>query len=616
MTIPAGTVFGRYEIRTKIGSGGMGEVYTAEDRVLLRLVAIKFIKRQAHDPAGAEKRFMREARMASQLNHPNIVTIHEICETDELTYIVMEYVEGRNLRSLIMSRALSTEAALDTACQIADALAEAHARGVLHRDIKPENILVNERGQAKLLDFGLARAFEQTGSLPGEATMAVTRVENLTDSGVVVGTVPYMSPEQIRKEEPLDSRTDIFSFGIVLYEMLTGRHPFQGGNIFEIGASILSTEAVRTDALEATLPTGASGLLAGLLAKERARRIASFAEVRNELAALKLQLSRRGDADSNYAATLQLNHSLGARKARESQVPTASRSWLSWSRSTGVPPTVLVLPLEGVGDSQESSYIGVGLASVITTDLAKINNLSVLSKSAGAGRVNQTGMGARELASELGATILLEGEVMRAGQSVRITARLIDVASGHAIWGEQYRGDESDLFNIQDRVCASVAAALKLNVSEEVREQMAQPATTNIDAFELYSKGRDCLDRHDVEENLDCAIEMFDEALKLEPKFALAFAGLAEAYWRKYQYTHVNEWVPRAIAAGDRALVLDPAQAQVRISLGMVYHGTGKAERAIEEFEQAIELQPMSDAAYAWLGRCYMQKGDTEQALG
>jgi tetratricopeptide (TPR) repeat protein/TolB-like protein len=280
------------------------------------------------------------------------------------------------------------------------------------------------------------------------------------------------------------------------------------------------------------------------------------------------------------------------------------------------PPTILVLPLEAVGSGEESSYIGVGLAHAIITDLAKIGGLSVLSKAAVAGRMDELGSGAHHLARQLGATILLEGEVMRSGQLIGIMARLTDAETGRVIWGAQYRGDVSDLFSIQDAVCESVAAALKVSISNEVRDQIARPATTNMDAFELYSKGRAFLERRDVKENIDSAIHVFEEALKLDPAFALAEAGLGEAYWRKYLATRDGVWFERAIAAGDRALVLDPYQAQVHVSLGIVYHGTGKIERAIEEFKRAIELQPVSDDPYRWLGRCYMQKGEMEQAIG
>ncbi|HSF23268.1 MAG TPA: tetratricopeptide repeat protein, partial [Blastocatellia bacterium] len=420
--------------------------------------------------------------------------------------------------------------------------------------------------------------------------------ENITVSGVVMGTLSYMSPEQLRGQ-PLDHRTDIFSFGIVLSEMITGRLPFRGANAFEVAASILKEDACRIEEVPEGLHRDITRLVERLLEKDRVKRYPSFEVVKQTLLSLQLNLGE---------PTQELSPS--------HRVDEPYTGGLSHSR-TKSPPTILVLPLETVGSENGGSFIGVGLAHAITTDLAKISGLSVLSKAAGAGRVDEAGRGARELARELGATILLEGEIVRAGAMIGVMARLTDAETGRVIWGEQYRGDAEDLFSIQDAVCESVAAALKLSVSAEVRDEIARPATTNIDAFELYSKGRAFIERRDVRENIDFAIQMFEEALKLDSNFALAHAGLGEAYWRKYQATREPGWVDRAVAASDHALVLDPSQAQVHISLGIIYHGTGKIERAVEEFERALELRPTSDEAYKWLGRCCQRKGDIECAV-
>src|SRR4030095_10658347 len=287
----------------------------------------------------------------------------------------------------------------------------------------------------------------------------------------------------------------------------------------------------------------------------------------------------------------------------------------SHSKANTAHPTILVLPLQAVGSDESSSYIGVGLAHAITTDLAKIIGLSVLSKSAGAGRVDDTGHGIRQLAQELGATILLEGEVMRSGSVIGVRARLSDAETGRVIWGAQYRGDPTDLFGFQDAVCAGVAEALKLSISSEIRDEIARPATTNIDAFEFYSRGRAFLERRDVQENVDFAVQVFEEALRLDQNFSLAYAGLGEAYWQKYQITHDSAWIDGAISASDHALRLDPNQAQVDVALGIIYHGTGKVDHAIAEFETAVDLQPMNDDAHKWLGRCWQGKGEMERAV-
>ncbi len=599
----------KYRIIEKLGAGGMGEVYKAEDPALLRIVAIKVMSKQGIDAVVSKSRFVREAQAASSINHPNIVTIYEIGETDEHAYIVMEYVRGRSIRDLISAHSLTPGAILNIAIQICDALAEAHSRKIIHRDIKPENILLTEREQVKVLDFGLAKTL--AGIEPVQDNK--TSIERLTESGVVVGTLSYMSPEQLRGEL-LDERTDIFSFGIVLYEMVTGGLPFQGANAFEVAASILKDEAKRISRLPAGMPAGVSDIVMRLLARQRGNRYSSFAEVKRALEGVRQKAPEAAPSDNQITVELdttdEFNRKSAGVKNTSSMSPSEQRSLKTFS-----PPTILVLPLEPVASSDESSFIGIGLAHAITTDLAKISGLSVLSKSAGAGRMREAGMGARELARELGATILLEGEVMRAGQVIGVMARLTDVETARVIWGSQYRGDAADLFSIQDAVCESVAAALQVNVSGKVRDQIAKPATTNIDAFEFYSKGRAFLERYDVQENVDFAIQMFDEALKLDQDFALAYAGLGEAYWRKYQATRENIWVDRAVAASDHALVLDPHQAQVHISLGIIYYGSGKVEKAIEEFDRAANLQPMNNDAYRWLGHCCMRKGEIEQAI-
>lgn len=580
----------------------MGEVYKAEDPALLRTVAIKIMSKPAEPTSDAAIRFLREARSASAFNHPNIVTIYEIGETGEHTYIVMEYVDGRSLRDLIKTREVKPDKVIHITLQICDALAEAHSRGIIHRDIKPENILLTDRGRVKLVDFGLAK----TVSTPPRGG-GITAAESLTDSGTVMGTLSYMSPEQLRGE-PLDERTDIFSFGIVLYEMITGELPFPGANSFEVAASILKDPAFEIGTVPQALPHGIKHCVARLLEKHRRDRYASFLEVKLAVESLGQEALPSAPGDLHPTIALPVQPS-GYRSA------SLAAAMRSSSRAVAAPPTILVLPLQSVGSDERSSYIGIGLAHAITTDLAKIKGLSVLSKSAGAGRIDEAGHGVRQLAKELAATILLEGEVMRAGEIIGVMARLTDVESGRVIWGSQYRGDAADLFSIQDAVCESIAEALKLGISSDVRDEIARPATTNIDAFEFYSRGRAFLDRHDVKENIDYAIRMFEEALGLDRSFALAYAGLGESYWQKYQITHDSAWVDAAISASDHALVLDPHQAQVRVSLGIVYHGTGKIDNAREEFERAIDLQPMSDDAYKWLGRCWNRKGDVQKAV-
>ncbi|HKP87428.1 MAG TPA: tetratricopeptide repeat protein [Blastocatellia bacterium] len=614
----------RYRIIEKLGAGGMGEVYKAKDLTLLRTVAIKVISKTTPRAPGAESRFLLEARAASALNHPNVITIHEIGETDEHAYIVMEYVSGRSLGDLISSRALTPDRIIDISRQICDALIEAHSRKIIHRDIKPENIIVSEREQVKLLDFGLAKPLDALSIGDSGATAQ----ESLTSAGVIVGTLAYMSPEQLRGG-PLDERTDIFSFGILLYRMITGRFPFSGATPVEIAASILKESPVAIDKLETRIPRGVITIINRCLEKDRDGRYSSFVEIKREVEALKRELTaqseilettllltpddkRRAGLDLQVEKLAPVQASPGERQPAERFRSSSRASSKDASQQT---PTILVLPLEEMSASESGSFIGVGLAHAITTSLAKVRALAVLSKLASMERKAQAAQGARELARELGATIVLEGEVMRAGQMIAVMARLIDVMSGRVLWGEQYRGAASDIFDMQDAVCSGVAAALKVGMSETMHDRLARPATTNIEAFELYSKGRAFLDRLDLKESIDSAIQSFEDAIKLDPEFALAYAGLSETYWQKYRASLDSAWVERAIAAADRALVLDPYQAQVHTSLGYIYFETGKVDKAISELERAIDLQPLNDDAFRRLGRCYERKGEMERAI-
>jgi serine/threonine protein kinase/tetratricopeptide (TPR) repeat protein len=591
-----------YRIISKLGAGGMGEVYLAEDSRLRRTVAIKFIQKQNQHIPDTGVRFLSEARAASALNHPNIVTIYEIGETAESSYIVMEHIKGQSLGEKLNVNSLGAEEILEIALQICEALNEAHLHGIIHRDIKPENIFINQRGQVKLLDFGLAKKF----NLPDMGSDCMTLTKSLTEAGVIVGTPAYMSPEQLR-DEPLDKRTDIFSFGIVLYKIVTGSYPFSGANSIELAASILKERPNQIVKLPPGLPDDIVPIVMRCLEKDRAGRYTSFAEIKTDLGALKRRAAHPTGNLEPTAALKQtrVNDLKAARQVLSAQVPPQPLA-----------PTILVLPLEDASSPTEGSFIGVGLAHAIMTDLAKINGLLVLSKAASVKRPGQESPGARELARELGATMLLEGEVMRAGPKIRVMARLTSVESGYVIWGSQYRGDALDIFSIQDAVCEGVAAALKVSISSAVRQQITRQPTANLAAFEIYSKGRAFIERRDISANIDQAIQAFEKAVMLDPTFALAQAGLCEAYWHKYhQVTGDQSWVEKAIAAGDRALVLDPYQAQVHVSMGLIYNGTGKIDRAVEAFERAVQLQPTSDDAYRWLGRCYQRKSDLDRAV-
>jgi non-specific serine/threonine protein kinase len=588
-----GQSIGRYRILAPIGQGGMGCVYKAEDPSLLRAVAIKVISKHRFE-SQAEVRFLREARATSAINHPNVITIHEIGTTPTCAYIVMEYVEGCNLAELIAQSSMGTDRFFDIAFQISDGIYEAHSKGIIHRDIKPENVLITGHDRVKLLDFGIAKHLNSAWRRSNDSTA----MESITKTGVLIGTPAYMSPEQLRGDQ-VDERTDVFSFGVLLYKMITGEHPFSGSTPIEVAASILKDEPSRTINAVNNLPPQIVTLVLRCLEKKPDSRYRSFDEIKRELSASRQQcLSMSNDAMRAVSSSSQANPFEPARKP------------LSQGLST---PTILVLPFEVLGSNEDRSFIGLGMAYALRTTLSRIKGLSVLSQVTDFIQAESAEQSLR-IAQRAGATILLEGEVMCSGPQLEVRARLIEVDSSYVIWGERYRGASSDLFRIQDSLCDGVAVALKLNIASQARTK-ALPVTADIEAFECYSMGRAYLEQYYVKENIDAAIRTLEQATKLDERFALPYASLGEAYWRKYVITLDYEWVRRAIAASDRALVLDPEQSLVHVSLGYIYYSTRNIDAAIREFELALEIQPVCDDAFRRLGKCYQVKGDLQTAV-
>ena len=594
-----GQCINHYRIIGLIGRGGMGIVYKAEDTRLMRTVAIKVFSKRADSKWATEAEYLREARAGSSLNHPNVVTIHEIGETDNITYIVMEYVEAQNLSELIGSGSLTPDRMLSIAMQICDGLAEVHSRRILHRDVKPANVMVTSRGQVKLLDFGIAKPFQ---SLSKEQSMAFDSKAQLKTSEVV-GTICYMSPEQIRGER-LDERTDIFSFGVLLYEMITGNIPFPGHRAADIMAAILKDAPAHFGPTPEGLPQEVCQFVMRCLKKERDERPSSFHQVREELERLSAQ-SREAIAQRQGQSPPQTGRFFRR----------LGRYEFNYKPKAPALPIILILPLDFIGSRGGDESLALGLSHMISTNLARVRGLSVISKAAAEKQPERLANSSLELARELGATLMMEGEMMSLSDGYAIMVRLSEVATSHVIWGGQYFGGSSDLFKIQQTLCRDVASALKIDISPSDEQRIARPPTRDIEAFELYSQARSLLDRYDVKENIDEAVSLLEEAVKHQPGFALPFTGLSEAYWHKYQLTLDALWVTRAIAACDRALVLDPYQPEVHISLADIYYNTGRLDQAIESFGRAIEIQPAGDRALRGLGLCYQKNGDMQSAV-
>ncbi|HEX8184868.1 MAG TPA: serine/threonine-protein kinase, partial [Blastocatellia bacterium] len=444
-----GQYINHYQVIGLIGKGGMGIVYKAEDTRLMRPVAIKVFSKRGKGKWAAEPGYLREARAGSALNHPNIVTIHEIGETADITYIIMEYVEAQNLSEIIASSVLASDQILSIAAQICDGLAEVHSRQILHRDVKPANVMVTNRGQVKLLDFGIASPFQALSARQGMAVDSKAQKK----SSEVVGTICYMSPEQIRGE-PLDERTDIFSFGVLLYEMITGELPFSGQRAMDVAAAILKDAPAQLTATPEGLPQGARDIVMRCLEKDREKRPSSFVEVRKELEYLMLQspviMGPQHDQKSSKKGSL---------------FRSPGRYEFNYKPKAPPLPIILVLPFDSLSVRAGEESLGLGLSHMISTNLARVKGLSVVSKAAVERQTERLADSPLGLARELGATLMMEGEMMSMTDGYAIMVRLTEVATGHIIWGSQYFGESSDLFRIQQRLCKEIASALKVDIS-------------------------------------------------------------------------------------------------------------------------------------------------------
>jgi serine/threonine-protein kinase len=611
-----GSDFGpRYRIEALLGQGGMGRVYKAYDKDLDRLVAIKVVRQGMMGEADALKRFKQELLLASKISHKNILRIHDMGEVGDVKFISMAYVEGQDLHQILQETPkLPFARMVKFATQLAEALAAAHAEGVVHRDLKPQNILLNKDDQIFVSDFGLAKSFEQ-------GAVAMTR------TGAFLGTPRYMSPEQV-EGKPADQRSDIYSFGLILYEMSTGDVPFTGESTLKVMYQRIQEKPKSPKLLNPSLPPWFVRIIMRCLEKDPTARYQSAYEILADLQGAKSTASISRTVQIQIPEFSQhrwvwpvvgvaglLILALAIPSARHLILGIGSKSSSSFS---GVPPLsegkfVAVLPFRVLGDAESLDYVAEGLNEALSAKLFQLKDLRLASDTAVAKVSDKDPL--PKIARALGVNLIVQGMLQGNADKMRIIVNLEDVADGKRMWSQEFSGVAKDLMTIEDQVSSQLIAALPVKATDEELARAAARPTENEDADDLYLRGRQALKGPERVKAAESAIGYFQQAVQKDPAFALAYTGLADASLLMYTNKKDTFWAQKALGAAQRAEQLKEDLPEVHFSLGSVYQQTGKFSEAIAELKRGLQLAPNSDSGYVRLGTAYMQNGQKEEAI-
>ncbi len=550
-----------YKVLEKLGGGGMGVVYKAQDLKLERFVALKFLPPHISIDEEEKRRFILEARAASSIEHNNICTVYEIGETEDgQIFIALAYYDGETLKKKIQKGPLKVTDALDIIIQIAEGLSKAHGQGIVHRDIKSANIMITNNNLVKILDFGLAK-------LSGQS--------RITTAGTTLGTIAYMSPEQAAGDK-VDHRTDIWSLGVVLYEMLTGEVPFKAEHERAIIYMIMNEEILPPSSLDRKIPHQIDSLFAKLLQKDQNKRHQNMEELIKELKTIRDEIET-----STTAAKVK---------------------------------AIAVLPFENISPDKENDYFSDGLTEELIINLSRLKNMRIISRTTSM-QFKGTKKDIKTIGREIGARYVIEGSVRKAGDNLRIAAQLIDVENDSQLWAESFKGKLADIFDIQEKVSKDIVDALMLKLSPTEKVGLTKRATLNPEAFDYALRARDALYRL-TKNNVHLAIQLFTRAIELDSRYAAAHAGLGEAYATLYQYFESNDtYLDKAIESSLKALMYDPTLSEAYTALGLAYFDKKQLDEAITYTLKAIELDSENFIAYWILGRIYYTTDRDDEAI-